>query len=477
MTITSITPAGTAALGETLSTSARAKAATTTDTAISTTLTGYLPTAPQDDLTYSLPTRLYTWAGDASDTISRTMYRDINDSSWYGLKPSFKGLGSALLGRFATTQADFSQSVTRSVRADAQPSPFGGSKIELAITTASGKTVTLSIDFAGHSTSMDGSLSVAVSTQGTLTQDESRAIASLADGFETALEGIAQNSDTSLHPDITPVDLSGLLAYDSSAIGSIDLNVRESAQFGLTALSFHADSKQRSVSMQTQYGSTGLKVDLSNTAIIGPQAQQEAAISHYLAQFDAASTRARSEAQLLEQFKGLFTQLQSNLPDTQGQATDNPPGSPNINSREYLSGLADFQATMRGEFANGLLGPYTTRAGSLDYQSSQHTETVSRNGSSQITQTVSSQLLAKFIQSRNGAMLDVDTGNYDIYTIRDTNTAVTTLTQQDDAVKAATTTQLIDQLEQYRKLVDHHVVQSRDTPRHTVSSRNLLDAG
>lgn len=447
--------------------------------ATSQTLTSYLPASPQEDLTYGFPSSTYTWAGDATDSISRTMLADINASSWYGLKPSFKGLGAALLGRFTSTQADYSQHVTKGYSTiGAQAPAFGDSQIQLRITTASGKTINVTITFAGYSQGTDGSLGVQVSTEGTLTQNESKAVASLAEAFETALQGISDATKNLWGQDSSAIDLSGLMQYDSSAIGAIDLNVRETAQFDMPALTFHADSKQRSVSMQTDYGTTNFKVDLSNTDIIGTQAQQQTAISRYLAQFDAANARARGEAQLLEQFKGLFTQLESNLPGTPGGTGGDAQGPLNASSRQYLSGLADFQAGMQGKFANGISsGGHTTRAGSLDYQISQRTDISSRGDESRATQTVTARLEAKLAQSRYGAILDVEDGNYDVYTFHDTNTAVTTLAQQDGAVKVAATTQIVDELEQYRKLVNHRVTDSRDTPRHTVSSRNLLDAG
>lgn len=447
--------------------------------ATSQTLTSYLPASPREDLTYGVPSSIYTWAGDATDAISRTMLTDINASSWYSLKPSFKGLGAALLGRFTSTQADYSQHVTKAFHTiEAQTSPIGDSQIQLKITTASGKTDNVTVTFAGYSSSTDGGLGVQVSTEGTLTQNESKAIANLADAFETALQGISDATKSVWGQDSSAIDLSGLMQYDSSAIGAIDLNVRETAQFDMPALAFHADSKQRSISMQTVYGTTDFRVDLSKTGIIGTQAQQQTAISRYLAQFDAANARARGEAQLLEQFKGLFTQLESNLPGTPGETGGDAQGPLNAASRQYLSGLADFQAGMRGKFANGISsGSHTTRAGSLDYRISQRTDISSRKDESRATQTVTAKLQAKLAQSRYGAILDVKDGYYDIYIIRDTNTTVTTLAQQDEAVQAATTTQIIDELEQYKKLVNHRVTDSRDTPRHTVSSRNLLDAG
>lgn len=439
-------------------------------------ITSYEPASPQADLTYAFPASTYTWAGDTTDSISRTMLKDINASSWNSLKPSFKGLGEALLGRFSSTQADYSQHVTKGYHTiGAQAPTLGNSQIQLSITTASGKTVNVTITFAGYSQGTDGSLGVEISTEGTLTQNETKAVASLAEAFETALQGISDATQTAWGQDSSAIDLSGLMQYDSSAIGAIDLNVRETAQFDMPALTFHADSKQRSVSMQTDYGTTNFRVDLSKTGIIGTPAQQQTAISRYLAQFDAANARVRGGAELLEQFKGLFTQLESNLPGTPSETGGNAPGPLNASSRQYLTGLADFQAGMQGKFANGISrGDHTTRAGSLDYQISQRTDISSRGDASRATQTVTARLEAKVVQSRYGAILDVEGGNYDIYTFHDTNTAVTTLTQQEGAVRAATSSQIIDELEQYRKLVNHRVTDSRDTPHHTVSSRNLL---
>jgi hypothetical protein len=85
----------------------------------------------------------------------------------------------------------------------------------------------------------------------------------------------------------------------------------------------------------------------------------------------------------------------------------------NAKDRSVLSGLADFQASMSGDFNNGSAVHFATEAGHIDYEVSQHTETrgaAKRTGLS-VVQTQTSKLGASFAASRNGAILDIASGD------------------------------------------------------------------
>ena len=100
--------------------------------------------------------------------------------------------------------------------------------------------------------------------------------------------------------------------------------------------------------LETVSGKMALNVDLSQPEILGSAAQQRVALSDYLAQFDAANRRGHGNAKLIAQFKDAFVQLNSNYPAADELSV------PLLNGkdRSLLSGLADFTASMSGDFTD-----------------------------------------------------------------------------------------------------------------------------
>lgn len=421
------------------------------------------------------------WSSSATDTVSALMQKNMqrNASAWWNASSLLDGLGAQLLDRFSTTADDFSQSavsylqdssksadVARTMSAQASvAAKVAPNRIGLTITTVSGKAVNIAIAFGGDGKAISNSLSVDVQVDGELTADEQKAIAQLSAGFQAALDGLSEVPPT--------VDLSGLTAYDASVLAGVDLSVSESPHAGseLKSLEFHADSTRRSFSLETVSGKMALSVDLSQPEILGSAAQQREALSDYLAQFDAANRRGHGDAKLIAQFKAAFAQLNSNYPPADELSV------PLLSSkdRSVLSGLADFTASMGGDFTDAAEGRVTTEEGHIEYRASQSTTISGRDKYSglAVTQTQHASLKSDYVKSRNGAELDTSSGNYDRYSIRDESSTTTSFAYAKDKLKSASVERLVDQLETYAKLVEHKVVEERQTPRHEATRQDI----
>jgi hypothetical protein len=417
-------------------------------------------------------------ADDISQLLEMGLKAHLDSASLLG------GLGAQLLDRFATTQSDFRQAVVAyrdptangagdiSAAAGAsalQNAQYIKNNISLKVYTVSGKEVDLSITFGGDGNSIQDSLSIDVHSSGKLSAAEQTAIAKLSKGFDAALQGITSGP--------TKVDVSGLVNYDTTVLSGVDLKVRESPQMSaLRSLDFHADASRRSFSMQGQAGIVSVSANLSAPALWGSPAQQQTAVVRYLDQFDAANRRAHGGATLLEQFKDAFAQLNSSYLALGQQPAHAPTASVlNAKDRSVLSGLADFQASMSGDFNNGSAAHFTTEAGHIDYEVSQHTETrgVAKRTGFTVVQTQASKLGASFAASRNGAMLDIASGDYDINTLKDSASTSTSFEYADDKLENAAIMNLVNQSESYEKLVNHKIVEQKSTPHNIFTMRDI----
>lgn len=433
------------------------------------------------EVVYSRPVRFslgVAWASPPNDALSTLMQKNLragaaDDSAWLA------GLGAAVLDRLATSPSGFSQTVASYQRDNTQSTEAAQlssaqalaaakaapNRVGLTITTATGKTVNVAVSFASGGLDGASSLAVDVQVDGELSADEQKAVVQLSAGFQSALDGL-----TKVPPE---VNLSGLVGYDANVLSSVDLNVRAMPPLNgeLESFAFHADATQRRFSMDGVGGKIALSVDLSQPEIRGSAAQQKAALSDYLAQFDAANRRGHGNAKLIAQFKDAFVQLNSNYPAADELSV------PLLNGkdRSLLSGLADFTASMSGDFTDAAEGRPTTEAGHLEYLVAQSTTISGRDKYSGlvVTQTQRASLKSDYVKSRNGAELDTSTGNYDRYSIRDESSTTTSFSYVKDKVRSASIERLVDQLESYAKLVDFKVVEERQTPRHEATRQDV----
>ena len=435
------------------------------------------------EIVYSKPPVFFVdvaWASSPTDDTSALMQKNMkgNSTALWNASSLLDGLGFKLLDRFSTTQSDFSQTVATYLQDSSKSTDVASAttaqalaaakmapnNIGLTITTASGKEVKISISFGGDGKAISNTLSVDVQVEGVLTADEQKAVAQLSEGFEATLDGLGKVPPT--------VDLSGLVGYDASVLSSVDLSVHETPRLnsGLKSFNFHADATQRSFSMESVSGKVSVNVDLSQPEILGTAAQQKEALNDYLSRFDAANQRGHGDAKLIAQFKAAFSQLNSNYPAADELSV------PRLNGkdRSVLSGLADFTASMSGDFTDAAEGRVTTEEGHIEYRASQSTTILGRDKYSglTLTQTQSASLKSDFVKSRNGAMLDTRTGNYDTYSIRDESSTTTSFAYAKDKLKSASIENLVKQFEHYQKLVDYKVVEQRETPRNEAT---LLD--
>ena len=447
---------------------------------------------PAPDLTYSRPLPLkldqVAWAAPPTDDISQLMEGNLstsNDSS-----SLLRGLGSALLERFATTQDDFQQaavdftpsygsdaadgtsSVIQTTQADAlQNAKEAPNNVSLKVHLVSGKEVDISVSFGGEGKAIQNSLSVDVHTSGKLTAAEQTAIAGLSTGFEAALQGVSQGA--------AKIDVAGLVNFDPSVLSSVDLTVRAPppSQYAavsadsnpLQSLDFHADATNRSLAVKSLAGSVSVNVDTSQSAFLGTTAQQQTAIQNYLDQFDAANTRGHGDPILLGEFKDGFAQMNSSCPPV----GDPPPQalSPSVLSAQdhsVLSGLNDFHASMSGDFHNAV----AKESGHIDYQVSQSTQSQGVDkGRLSVAQTQTASLSSQYAKNRDGA--DPAKGDYDIYRVNDSTSTTTAFEYARNKLKSASITSVVSQLDQYEKLVGYKVVDKKDTPTNRSTVRDI----
>jgi hypothetical protein len=430
------------------------------------------------DVTYGKPVPVdpvkLVWATPPTGDVSQVMAQlSVGNSS-----SLLSGLGAAALNQVASTQGNFQQSVV------SYPNPAAMGLIDatnatdsaellkaaqnvqnnvgLTIHTASGKEVDISITFGGDASVQDSvqdSLSINVQTSGKLSAAEQATIGKLSKGFAAALQGI-----TSVPPQ---VDLSGLVNFDPTVLSSVDLKVTDPQSTSLQSLDFHADAGSRSFAMQGAAGTVSVGVDFSKPALWGSESQQQTALLGYLNQFAAANQRAHGGATLLGQFDAAFSELNSSYPASGPQPAQGVSASAlNAKDVSVLSGLADFQAVMSGTSENGSAYQPTTEAGQIDYQVSQQTTIsgVDKSSGLSVAQTQAATLVASYEQSRDGAILDTSSGNYDLYRINDGTSTTTAFAYADEKLQSASIVNQVNQLEVYEKLVNHQVVAQTTTP-------------
>jgi hypothetical protein len=437
-----------------------------------------------------------------SDPISLLMGGNVGTAITLDEPALLKGLGTALLGRFATTQSDFQQSAVDfepdysthtaagfipTTAADVLPSAKSApNNVSLKLHLVSGKEVDISVTFGGADKAIRQSLGIDVHTSGKLTDAERTALAQLSKGFEAALQGISQGE--------AKIDVSGLVNFDPSVLSAVDLTVRappppptlseSPGSNPLQSLDFHADAAKRSLAVKSLAGNVSVKVDFSQLAFLGTAAQQQTAVQRYLDQFDAASKRGHGDTLSLTEFdtvsltefKDAFAQLNSSYP-AGGKVQPGALSSSVLSDQDHsvLSGLADFQASMSGGFQNGSAAHWTTEAGHIDYQVSQHTQTsgVAKSSGLSVVQTQAATLVASFVRSRDGAMLDTEKGNYDLYRINDSTSTTTSFAYADSKLQSASIINQVNQSEQYEKFVNHKVVEQTSTPRNTLTMQDI----
>lgn len=375
----------------------------------------------------------------------------------------FRDLGAAMLARFATGAA---VPVERQALPDQVDNRF-----TLDVVTAAGTRVGLTLANAGEETI------VQVSADGDLGEDERRALAGLATGFQAAIDGMAT--------DPPRLRLGELAGFDKGVLQSVDLHaeVKRTVPAPSTQrLDFHADGERRKVDVDGPSGKIALAVDAAQLESLGTRRQQDKAIASYLQQFDDAAARGHADAGLMTMFKDAFADMsRTALQDEAGGATMAPrrPWTLSKEDHAVLTGLADFKAsvTQAPQASNPLR---RDEVDGFDYEVAQETSTAgaTRNDRA-IAQVQRTHLSAQYHEAlaRNGE-LKFDSApegqNYDYHQVEDTASSRVELGYRDGRLRTATLEQSAEQSERIQKVVLGRTLSDKTTPSQHRLVRDLL---
>lgn len=406
------------------------------------------------------------------DAIGALMSRN-RDAFSYQLADQWRGLGGALLTKFAASGEAYTQTLADSMslvgepagppqlpedqaRIDAEMQAMEASRLAgvsdyastagLKLQTRTGQTVELKV--TANAVNSIG-LKVEIGSTGQLSAAERAAVAKLADGLDRALEGLGQD-------DATELDLSGLMAYDRSVFSSLELKARHS-QPGHVDFSLRLDDSKQSMALKSQAGDLKLDVDVKTSMAGVSPAQRQSALDKALQRMEAAGDRGHANATLVTQMKTAFQFLQTppaeddaapgtsgrtggidtskSARDTTTSVLKRQPGQDGdptaISARDasagaQLSGLADFEASFGGETNRRNRFGAIKEGGHAEYQLSQKTARQDgADGGMSMQQTVSESLDASYKQAPNGGMIRVDLGQYSSTSIKDRSTVTT----------------------------------------------------
>jgi hypothetical protein len=411
---------------------------------------------------------IVSWASTSIDPVSNVMASDYMSNTMSG---QFKDLGSVLLDRFKTTGSNFSQSVTVATPSGAAGNALGakGSQgdVKLIVQTADGVKVDIELD------SKDGTLGVSVNSSGGLSDADRNALAQLANGFQQAINGLGSSPPS--------LNMSGLTQYDSSVLSSVNLqfNVTGDASNNVSA-NIELNSSTRSVKVMDSAGTINLNVDIAHSYVLGSSAQQNQAISSYLAQFDSADAKGHGDSALMSAFKDAFTQLNSNL----GTSTQQLPDTSNApwlaqTAQSVLTGLPDFTGSITDTeaFSNKLL---PDQADTFAYQVSQSTQIAGDLSDGSTTQTRQSNMKASYHTALDDGpvqqplTLSLATQNYKYASVNDASTSTVSLVTKDGKVQNANLKQTNDQSTEISTYVKGVMESDVTTPHNTSDSKDIL---
>lgn len=300
-----------------------------------------------------------------------------------GSSIGFNGLGGVLLAQLQDNPGDLTQVLTSAQVGESAVRAGQDSAVALTITTRTGITVSLSL------TRQSDGMAVEIKTSGTLSQDESEAIAGLGEAFQKALDGLAQQPPK--------MDLSGLTKFDSSILKSVDLKTDiRSGDTRLQSLNFRSDDAERWVAYQDQNVSLKMTSDRSQNANGGNAFQQQLTLSAYDKQFDKA--RSEGNKAQMDMLKSVFRALNESTASEQGEATTSANTAIRLgsNAASRLSGLNDFSLSLSE--TEQAINPWRyEEKKSFAYQASRTTENNRLNdGSGTVKQTTHAHLSASW---------------------------------------------------------------------------------
>jgi hypothetical protein len=437
-----------------------------------------LDTRVADAETYSArgtlgsPQARYLWQQENTDKLSMHMLGSIKGST---IGARFQGLGAALMEQLV---ANGGQRVSQSallVGENSQPDAlmlglhqsrlreFASNSVTLNLTTASGATVTLGLYSGEQGMAVDAQVQ-----NGTLDAAQLKGLADLADGFQAVINGLNQ--------DTPRLQLDGLLKLDQSLFSGMQMTAKlDQISGGQQTFDLRLDETTRAVSLQGPNGDLRLDLDTQGGALLGSTAQRQAALSNYLAQFDAAQERGKGDAQMMTLFKDAFSQL-NRVDDT----SPRPAGHGtliNTFSRSMLTGLADFNASLTQTTSR----PNAQKPEEEDrfaYQVSQSTSSQGQGNSIAREQRQQATLDAAWhsrLDSSARLTGGVDTDNYRYHVLREQASSTTRLAIVEGDLTEAKVSQEASSTKRVLTVRDGVLQSDVSTPRSASKSRDLMD--
>jgi hypothetical protein len=374
----------------------------------------------------------------------------------------FKEVGAAMLNQFKTD-------APVPVAAAALTEPVDN-KFTLSIVTRSGVKVDLTLG------SLDDETVFQVSANAELSKDERSALSSLATGFQAAIDGMTM--------DEPQIRLGALAQFNSKFLQSVDFHA-EVEQFtappSTQTLDFHADGKQRKVSIGGASGKADVSVDTSKLDSLGTKEQQTKAINSYLKQFDQARVRGHGDARLMTMFKDAFSDMSRTSSRDEVRDTGLFKWALAPEDNAALTGLADFSAsvTQATKWDNPM------RPAEVDgfaYEVSQDTQaTGERRRDGSLSQTQTARLSAQYHEPiTKGVQLNLgftpESQNYRYHQIDDTASSRVDLGYKDGGLIKATLQQSVSQSDRVQKYVLGKLVSDTTTPGEQTLVRDLMSS-
>lgn len=403
----------------------------------------------------------------SNDALGAMLERNAGAASASGL---FAGLGKALLSRLGADGSDVkltSAAPTATTQASlvAPPMDTPPSDTSLSVKLTSGASVKITL----HS-GEDG-LSIDMSSSQSLSAEDRQSVARLGGAFQDMLDGMSS----------TPPKLSlqGLTEGDSR-IASVDFKANVPTLGGAAqTIDFHAGTDTRSVKVDGPGGKIDVAMDMRNTALWGNQNQRKAAISNYLDQIDAATSRGQGDKKLAGLFKDAFSQLNASYPPA--AATTPSDGVRNLNAKDHavLTGLADFTATI-GQASSAPNPMHPEELDTFSYQLSQQTRLGGIGANDRtIDQQQSSHLKASYHTAPSpGASMQMggkpELQNYIYRQIDDSATTNTHMAYVKGRLVAASVTQSASQTTHDKKYIMGQMVSETTSPAQRTHTEDLL---
>ena len=416
----------------------------------------------------------YVWEQNGLDKLSMYMHSAVQSTS---PAARFQGLGAALLEQLA---ANGGQRISQSGLAvndgtateplllgmqQARLREHATNSVTFQLTSASGATLSLGLY------SSEAGLAVDADVQGgTLTREELKGLAALADSFQSAINGLTREPPQ--------LQLGALVKLDPGLFTGLQMSAKlDTASGTQQTFDLHLDEHARSLKLQGPSGEVKMNLDTQGGTLLGSQAQRQAAVANYLTQFDAAQQRGQGDEQLMALFKDAFSQL--NRVDDVSPRPSGHDTAQNKVSRTLLSGLADFDASIT-QTVQKINPMRPEEADHFDYKVSQSTSRKGNAANLTVQQDQQASLKAAWHKGLNplvDLMLtrDSKSQNYRYHEVEDASRSTTRLAFANNTLVEASASQEASQQERVRTYQEG-VVQTDVTHRTSADqSRDLLN--